>query len=61
MVDSVATDDVTIGHQRQQRGHLGDIELSVAIGIEDQVLACGPETGLQGGSVAAIPIVMNDA
>jgi hypothetical protein len=59
-VQTVATDNIILLNQREQRGHFRDIELAVAIGVEDKLPRCGPEAGLQGRTVAEIGGMVHD-
>ena len=45
----------------QQHRHFGRIVLAVAVGVEDEFLGRGRETGAQRAAVAAVLRVMDDA
>lgn len=47
-VEAEAADDVILLHQRQKRRKLAQIELAVAVGVEDQCPGRGTKAGLQG-------------
>jgi hypothetical protein len=59
-VESVATDDIILLNQGEQRRHFSDIELAVTIGVEDKILGGGPEAGLQGCAIAEISGMVHD-
>src|SRR6188474_2932435 len=54
-LDAIAGDDVVVvRHQRQDDVEVLDVELPVAVHVEDEALDGGIEAGAQGGAVAAI-------
>jgi hypothetical protein len=53
-VEAVTAHYVVVGHEWQQRGHFADIELAIAVGVEDEVFVGGVEARLQGGAIAEI-------
>jgi hypothetical protein len=59
-VESVATHNIILLNQGQQRRHFCDIELAVTIGVEDKLPGGGPEAGLQGCAIAEIGAMVND-
>jgi hypothetical protein len=60
-VETVATDNIILLNQRQQRGHFCDIELAVTISVEDKPLRGGPEARLQRCAVAEIGGMVHDS
>jgi hypothetical protein len=59
-VESVATDNIILLNQGEQRRHFCDIELAVTIGVKDELPGGGPETGLQGCTIAEIGGMVHD-
>jgi hypothetical protein len=59
-VETVATDNIILLNQGEQRRHFCDIELAVTIGVEDKLPGGGPETGLQGSTIAEMGGMVHD-
>lgn len=59
-VEAITTDYVVLVHQGKERGHLGNVKLAVAVGIEDELLCGGVEARLEGGAVAEVGRVVDD-
>jgi hypothetical protein len=53
-IEAEAGDDVVFFDKVEERGQLGDIELAVAVGVEDEFFGGGLEAGSQGSAVAFV-------
>ena len=58
-VEAVATDAVASSHHRQKRRQLAQIELAVAVGVEDQRFRSRTNARSDGGAVTQIPRVVD--
>ncbi len=45
----------------EEEGEFADVVLAIAVGIEEEILSGGGETGAQGAAVAAVDFVGDDA
>ena len=60
-VHAIAEDGVVVLHQRQEVAQLAEVELVVRVGVEDELAPAGGEAVAQGGAVAAVHVVADDA
>ena len=60
-VDAVTGDDVILVDQIDEWREFVDVELAVTVGVEDPLFCRGTEAGLEGGAVALVDWMLDEA